>query len=141
MVRVKVSVAMVVLNLALNVTLIFTPLREAGLAWSTAICSVLQVAILGRLLARRVPGIVDREVLLSWRSTAIAAAVMTVAVLAAERMLPDVDRWSIYTLRLGTGVVVGMAAFFAIAALLGMPEVREVLRRGGRGGAAPPQQP
>ncbi|MFN9124831.1 MAG: murein biosynthesis integral membrane protein MurJ [bacterium] len=141
MVPVKVSVAMVVLNLALNVTLIFTPLREAGLAWSTAICSVLQVAILGRLLARRVPGIVDREVLLSWRSTAIAAAVMTVAVLAAERMLPDVDRWSIYTLRLGTGVVVGMAAFFAIAALLGMPEVREVLRRGGRGGAAPPQQP
>lgn len=129
MVPVKVSVAMVALNLALNLTLIFTPLREAGLAWSTAICSVLQVAILGRMLARRVPGIVDREVVRSWRSTAIAAAVMTLAVLAAERMLPDVDRWSVYTLRLGVGVAVGVGAFFAVAALLGMPEVRETLRR------------
>ena len=137
MVPVKVSVAMVALNLALNLTLIFTPLREAGLAWSTAICSMLQVAILGRLLARRVPGIIDREVLLSWRSTAIAAAVMTVAVLASERMLPDVDRWSIYTLRLGVGVVVGMAVFFGVAAILGMPEVREMLRRRGAGGTTP----
>ena len=140
MAPVKVSVAMVALNLALNVTLIFTPLREAGLAWSTAICSVLQVAILGRMLARRVPGIIDREVLLSWRSTAIAAAVMTVAVLAAERMLPEVDRWSIYTLRLGVGVAVGMAAFFAISALLGMPEVKEVLRRRGKADASQPGQ-
>jgi putative peptidoglycan lipid II flippase len=137
MVPVKVSVAMVALNLALNLTLIFTPLREAGLAWSTAICSMLQVAILGRLLARRVPGIIDREVLLSWRSTALAAAVMTVAVLASERMLPDVDRWSIYTLRLGVGVVVGMAVFFGVAAILGMPEVRETLRRRGAGGTTP----
>jgi putative peptidoglycan lipid II flippase len=130
MVPVKVSVAMVALNLALNLALIFTPLREAGLAWSTAVCSVLQVAILGRLLARRVPGVVNREVLDSWRSSALVTLVMTVAVLAAERMLPDADRWSIYTLRLGVGVAVGVAAYFAVAALLGMQEVRETLRRG-----------
>jgi putative peptidoglycan lipid II flippase len=129
MVPVKVSVAMVGLNLALNLTLIFTPLREAGLAWSTAICSVLQVAILGRMLARRVPGIVDREVFGSWRASAIATLVMAVAVIASERMLPDEDRWSVYALRLGVGVVVGMAVYFGVALLLGMPEVREILRR------------
>jgi putative peptidoglycan lipid II flippase len=120
---------MVGLNLALNLTLIFTPLREAGLAWSTAICSVLQVAILGRMLARRVPGIVDREVFGSWRASAIATLVMAVAVIASERMLPDEDRWSVYALRLGVGVVVGMAVYFGVALLLGMPEVREILRR------------
>ena len=129
MTPVKVSVAKVGLILALNLTLIFTPLREAGLAWSTAICSVLQVAILGRILARRVPGIVDGEVLRSWRSCAIATSVMVLAVIASERVLPDEDRWSVYALRLGVGVAVGMAVYFGIALLLGMPEVREVLRR------------
>ena len=136
MTPVKVSVAMVGLNLALNLTLIFTPLREAGLAWSTAICSVLQVAILGRMLSRRVPGIVDREVFGSWRASAIATLVMAVAVIAAERVLPDEDRWSVYTLRLGVGVAVGAAVYFGVALLLGMPELREVLRRGSRDAAS-----
>jgi hypothetical protein len=54
---------------------------------------------------------------------------MAVAVIASERMLPDEDRWSVYALRLGVGVVVGMAVYFGVALLLGMPEVREILRR------------
>jgi putative peptidoglycan lipid II flippase len=134
MVPVKVSVAMVVLNLALNFTLIFTPLREAGLAWSTAICSVLQVVILGRLLSRRTPGILDVEVIRSWRHSMVATLVMAVAVFAAMRMLPDEDRWSIYTLRLAVGVCAGAAVYFAVAALVGMQELRDVLRRAPRAG-------
>jgi putative peptidoglycan lipid II flippase len=133
MTPVKVSVAMVALNLALNCTLIFTPLREAGLAWSTAFCSVLQIAILGRMLARRAPGIVDSEVVGSWRRSLIASAVMAAAVVGVVHfLLPTDDRWSVYALRLGVGVVVGAGLYFALARLMGMQELRDVLRRGAR---------
>jgi peptidoglycan biosynthesis protein MviN/MurJ (putative lipid II flippase) len=124
---------MVALNLALNCTLIFTPLREAGLAWSTAFCSVLQIAILGRMLARRAPGIVDSEVVGSWRRSLIASAVMAAAVVGVVHfLLPTDDRWSVYALRLGVGVVVGAGLYFALARLMGMQELRDVLRRGAR---------
>lgn len=129
MTPVKVSVAMVALNLALNLTLIFTPLKEAGLAWSTATCSVLQVVILGRMLARRVPGIVDRDVLRSWGATLVATIVMAGVVFAVGRVLPEDDRWRTYALRLAVGVSSGAVTFFAVAAILRMPEVRETLRR------------
>lgn len=80
---VKVAVSMVALNLGLNCTLIWTPLREAGLAWSTAICAVLQVSLLLALVRRRVvPGarLADRAVLRSWGKSIGATAIMIGAV-------------------------------------------------------------
>ena len=41
---VRIAIGVVALNLALNCTLIWTPLREAGLAWSTAVCAMIQAA-------------------------------------------------------------------------------------------------
>jgi hypothetical protein len=64
----------------------------------------------------------------------VATLVMAVAVFAAMRMLPDEDRWSIYTLRLAVGVCAGAAVYFAVAALVGMQELRDVLRRAPRAG-------
>ena len=51
----KVSLGMVVLNLGLNLTLIW-PLGVAGLAWSTAGSAVLQTLVLVTLLQRRMAG-------------------------------------------------------------------------------------
>ena len=129
MVPVKVAVAMVALNIVGNITLIFTPLREAGLAWSTAGCATIQCIVLARLLARRTPGIVDGGVWRSWLRAALATAAMALAVVGVLALFPEPGRWSEYTLRLGAGVATGALVYFALARLLGMAEIADVLRR------------
>ena len=59
MTAVKVAVGLVALNLTLNLILIWTPLEVAGLAWSTAICAVLQVFILSGILSARTGRLFD----------------------------------------------------------------------------------
>lgn len=85
---VKVAVGMVLLNFSLNVTLIWTPLKEAGLAWSTAIAAIVQVFILLRLTRRYAAHVVNGVVLKSWLRTALATAIMCVVVLAVDHVLP-----------------------------------------------------
>ena len=131
MTPVTVALAMVVLNICLNLTLIFTPLREAGLAWSTAICSMLQSAILLRILARRVPDAVNREVVSGWMRCVIATAVMTVATLAVGVFLPQSSEWSVLAMHLAIKVTVACIVYLAMARALRMPELGWSLRRGG----------
>jgi putative peptidoglycan lipid II flippase len=76
MTPVKVAMCCVVLNFFLNMTLIWTPLGTAGLAWSTACCAVVQVSILMMLIRKHVKVTVDRAVLRSWFSTAMLTIVM-----------------------------------------------------------------
>jgi putative peptidoglycan lipid II flippase len=59
---VRIAVSVVALNLVLNCALIWTPLKEAALAWSTAACSTIQALVLLRLLGRRAGFRVGREV-------------------------------------------------------------------------------
>ena len=97
---VRVAVGMVALNLTLNCTLIWTPLREAGLAWSTSACAMLQVSMLLAVLARRTPAILDR-VGGGWMRTLAITAVMALAVIAVGALLPERDAWGSALLRLG----------------------------------------
>jgi len=85
---VRVAVAMVALNLLLNCVLIWTPLREAGLAWSTALCAVIQVAVLLRLARRRIPGTSLGPVFSSGAKTLAITAVMAAAVVVVLRLMP-----------------------------------------------------
>jgi putative peptidoglycan lipid II flippase len=124
MVPVRVALGMVGLNFGLNVVLIFTPLREAGLAWSTAICAVLQFAILARLLARRTGPFLDGEVRSSVLRTVAVTATMVLAVVAAGRFLPDGEGWSERATRLAGLVAIGGLAVAAAASALRMPELR-----------------
>lgn len=125
----RIAVGMVALNFTLNVTLIWTPLREAGLAWSTAVCSMIQCVILGVILARRTGRIVDREVLASWgRSVAVAAA-MGLSMFLVGLLLPDDPGWWAALRELVLLMVVGGAAAAATAWLLRMPELRWTLVR------------
>ena len=127
MTPVRIAVSMVALNLLLNLTLIFTPLREAGLAWSTSICAMLQAAALARALARHVPAIVDRTVGASVLRTTLLACAMAAAVLAVGALLPESS---------GTGhgmremvlvliakVAAGAVVYAGLAAILGMDEL------------------
>lgn len=122
MTPVLVSLAMVVLNLTLNITLIFTPLREAGLAWSTAICSVLQSVVLTRLLSRRVPGIIDREVLQSWLRTLLLSLAMGGAVFGVGLFLPASEAVGPMFVALLVKVGVAIPVYFGAARVLRAPE-------------------
>jgi len=107
-----------------------TLLREAGLAWSTALCSVVQSGILVALLARRVPGIVSGEVALGWLRTLAATALMSAAILAVATWLPPLDAWRGLLVGLLGKVGVGIAAYLLAARLLGMPELAWIRHRG-----------
>jgi putative peptidoglycan lipid II flippase len=125
----RIAVGMVVLNFLLNMTLIWTPLREAGLAWSTAICSIIQCVILGRILRKRLGPIVDATVWDSWRKTALVGGVMGLAMLAARWALPGDASWSSAVVELCVLMAVGAGVAAAGAALLRMPELRWAVGR------------
>lgn len=128
----RVSLGMVALNLTLNVTLIFTPLREAGLAWSTALCSVAQCAILLAILRRRTGPLVDRDVRGSWLAAIQASAAMAAALLLVGLLLPRGTTWGSAVRELAVLLPVGAAAFAGVALLLRRPELLWALGRSDR---------
>jgi putative peptidoglycan lipid II flippase len=127
---VKVSLAIVALNFLLNISLIWTPLKEAGLAWSTATCAVVQCVVLTRLLHGRIGTIVDDSVRRGWLSTLAATAAMVAAVLGASWLLGEGDgSWRRRVLELAVMVAAGASGMLVGARLLRMPELRWALGR------------
>ncbi len=115
---VTVAVAIVALNLLLNCALIWTPLREAGLAWSTAACAVIQVVALLVLGKRRLPRIGLGPILSAGARTLALTAVMAVAVAAVLALVPA-ETWLQALLGLfvatGTGILVVAGGAKALA--------------------------
>lgn len=146
----RVSLAMVVLNLGLNLTLIWS-LREAGMAWATSIAAVVQTCVLGTLLRRRLAGIgaavpgdepsLARGVL----RVVAASAIMGTAVWATLWALPEGRTWTDQLLRAAAATGVGGAVYLAAAVALRTHELWWLLlglsrRRtgGGAGGGGGP---
>ncbi|NNM24985.1 MAG: murein biosynthesis integral membrane protein MurJ [Phycisphaerales bacterium] len=129
MTPVRVAVAVVALNLVLNCTLIWTPLRESALAWSTAVCAVVQAFALLGLLGRRIGPLGGRVITASWIRTAVATAVMTAAVMVIASFMPDERTWATSTLWLGAMVVTGLVVYATAAFALRMPELSWALGR------------
>lgn len=131
----RVSIAMVALNLALNLTLIWVPigggerLGAAGLAWSTAACAMLQCGVLLLLVRRYVSRPIDTAVLGSWLRSAVAAAVMGGAVYGALTVFGDATTRGGHILGCFVGIAVGAAAMVAASLVLRQPELKWVLRR------------
>jgi putative peptidoglycan lipid II flippase len=110
-----VSIGTIVLNLALNLLLIRTPLQEAGLAMASAIAAAVGCATYLYLLHQRGAGAV-----VEWRGLLrplIAAAVMGIAVEALLQWWPQPPgRGSgMAVLRLAVAVVVGGGLYVGIA--------------------------
>jgi len=126
---VKVAVVMVAVNLVLNCTLIWTGLREAGLAWSTAFCAVAQSIVLLALMRRRVPDILGSTVAASGARTAALTVAMAGAVAGTLAVMPDAVTWSQTMVKLLVAVVVGLLVVAGGARLLRMPELRWVVGR------------
>lgn len=129
----KVSLAMVGLNLPLNLVLIW-PLGAAGLAASTAICAALQALILSILVRRYVSRPLDRALGRGVGMTLLASAVMAGAVIIVQLLIQrgvglDADARGGALALLAAMVATGVATFLALARLMNMAELRWLRRR------------
>ena len=119
----KISCAMVVANVVLNLTLIW-PFGTPGLAWSTAFCAIGQCVFLGKALGRHVDNPIDRTVFNGWLRTGLMTAVMAVVVVAVGQVLADVSDW----ITLLVQVVVGVVTFGLLAWGSGANEIQWLRR-------------
>jgi putative peptidoglycan lipid II flippase len=126
---VRIAVQMVVLNLILNMTLIWTPLRTSGLAWSTAICAVLQTGLLLRAIRPHVQCAIDDSVRSSTMRSFALALLMGLGVGAVMLVLDDPETFWPRLLNIGILVSVGTAIYGGGAMLLRMPELRLIFSR------------
>ncbi len=126
----RVAVVMVGLNLLLNVSLIW-PLREAGLAWSTGICAMLQCGVLGWLCHRRLDvGVIDAGVVRAGAKIAACAAVMGLMVWGLMHVMPEPKRWIGHVIRAGAGSAAGVMVYGIASLALKTPELRWLVGRG-----------
>jgi putative peptidoglycan lipid II flippase len=128
MTPVKVAVFMVALNVALNCTLIWTPLREAGLAWSTALCAVIQSFVLLWLVRRHASGLVDGAVSRGAARSLVITALMTLVVWTVLAALPVATSWLQALANLAAAVGAGTIVVYAAARALDMPELHWATR-------------
>jgi putative peptidoglycan lipid II flippase len=131
MTPVRLAMAMVVLNLALNLTLIWTPLGEAGLAWSTAICAAIQAVIMAAILHRRGVGLTQESVIASLGRTIVLTAVMAIGLVVVSASMPVNTGWSGAAVELAVLTIVGTAIYGGGAVLIRMPEWRWALGQTG----------
>lgn len=126
----RISVAGVGLNLVLNLCLVWTPLREAGLALASSLSAVAICIALAVVLRRRGSG-----PLLPWTDwpiPALGSALMGAAVLAVLYWWPAPTdaRFAQRALHLGTAIAVGVAVYATIGGPVWLRR-RRAERRGG----------
>lgn len=121
---VRIAISVVVLNLVLNLVLIWTPLKEAGLAWSTAICATIQITVLLRMLRRHVDIPLGSTTLPSMTRTVFLTILMVIALQGVMMVLPDGQAWLQQVRNLAVLVAVGSIIVAGGAAVMRMPELR-----------------
>ncbi len=119
----RVSLCMVLLNVVLNLTLIW-PMGAAGLAWATASSAVVQVVVLLWLVRRHVDRAIDGRLLRSMGKVIVSSAAMA-AVLAWVLWCvpPAALNWTGSAALLVVLVAMGGAVYAASAMMLRCDEV------------------
>jgi putative peptidoglycan lipid II flippase len=125
----SVAIAMVGLNLALNLALIWR-FREAGLAWATAASASVQCAVLGLLCRRKLLSerLIDAESRRGAARIIAAATLMALAVVGLRLILPPPTRWSAHVLSLAILCSTGVGAYVAASLAFRTHELRWLLR-------------
>ena len=126
---VRVSLVMVAVNVFMNLTLVW-PLGAAGLAWSTAVCAMIQTGLLLRTLGKQVDNPMDRDVWLSWGRSAMLSLIMA-GVLSMVMMLYDPQQLSrsAIAVLLGGVVTLGIAIVGIVAKMIGAVEINWLIKR------------
>ncbi len=123
---VKVGAVMVALNLALNLTLVWS-LREAGLALATSISSVCNVVVLLALLRRRAPEIELKSLAGGLARFSVISAAMGGAAFGVLCLLPEADRLILKLAAVVVPVAVGVLVVLVLSVLLRFPELKFIL--------------
>ncbi|MCB9845617.1 MAG: murein biosynthesis integral membrane protein MurJ [Phycisphaeraceae bacterium] len=129
---VRVAVACVILNLALNLTLVWW-IQEAGLAWSTAISAVVQTGLLATILSRQVEGaLFDARTRHFCVAVMLSIVVMAIPVWFTLRLMTPGAAWTDHAYRLAAATGAGLLAYAVASRVLGIPEFTSLLhvRRG-----------
>jgi len=120
---VKIAVAMVGLNVVLNLLLIW-PLGTAGLALATAIGAIIQVVILTLILVRRYHLNIKEGLVATTGKTILAATAMTIICQLALKFIPQTGALT----EVITIVTLSTATFALTSWLLKNNEVFTLLR-------------
>ncbi len=131
------------INLVINLTLIW-PLKEAGLAWSTAACAAAQCVVLTLLVRRRLSvSVFDAATLAASFRLLLVTALMAAGVAALLWAWPAPTRWSGHLARVAAASALGGVAYAALSALTRAPELNWLLRpaRPGTLGQGSPANP
>jgi putative peptidoglycan lipid II flippase len=128
-----ISLISVAVSLGLNFALIW-PLREAGLAWATAISGGVQFLLLVFALKRRGLWVFDAPTFRGCLRIAMAAAGMTIALVALRMVMPSPTTWSEHAGRLAALVAAGAGSFGVLALLARLPELRWLAAKAPPGG-------
>lgn len=125
----RISMKMVALNFALNLTLIWH-LGAAGLAWATATSSAMQVLLMLRAARRHVKRPIDAGVCRAWGRTAGATAAMAMAIAPLLWLFPPMTLTrGGAALQLAAMVGIGALVYAAVSWLASAPELRLLTRR------------
>ena len=125
----RVSTAMVGVNLVLNLTLVWS-LGVVALALSTALCAMIQAVLLLRAIRRYVDTPVDHAVWSGWAKSVLLTVIMAAVLLP----LTGFDEYaglsrSVAGVQLFMMVVVGIAIIFGGAKLLKADELSWLVKR------------
>ncbi len=128
-----ISLVSVAVSLALNFVLIW-PLREAGLAWATAISGFVQFALLLTALHRKGFGVFDRATAQGCLRIIACAAGMSLVLIGLRFGLPTPQSWLGHAWHLALFVIAGAGAFGVLALALRLPELRWLTAKAPPGG-------
>lgn len=133
---VRVGACVVLLNLALNLVMIW-PLAENGLALATSIAANVQVLALIVLFSRR-------EVALGWAGlgatllrTLVASATMAAACWGALQAMPEANTPPAEAMRVAVPLAVGVVVYVGVFRLLGGRELGQLLHGRDTSGTEP----
>ena len=122
----RVSCALVVVNLLMLVTMVWIPWLGAGaFGLSTTITFVINAVVLGYLLRKRLGLFGGRKILASVIRSVIATAVMSAVIYLLLWLMKDTRNWIVVL----TCVPAGAIVFVGTVWMLGAPEIKEF--RGG----------
>ena len=122
----RISMFNVVLNVTLNLILVNTFMKEAGMAFATSFCATLQIIWLMVNFHRRQGHLEWRAISIGMVKVLIAAALMAGAILLIDKQLLT---HAAASTKLLTLVPVGAAIYLAATWMLKCEELRHLLRR------------
>jgi putative peptidoglycan lipid II flippase len=122
------GISAVVLDLTMNLSLIW-PLAERGLAVSTAISASVQVACLAWLIQKPIGRLDWRRLAATTARTLLATVAMSAVCLASLKFIPAGSGTFRAGMALVIAITVAVFAYFAVAHLLGIEELRLLFRK------------